>query len=461
MPLAEAEAFTEQSAAMGVKFPETYFQATDTKADVEKLRQLAIACERFTPLFGIEEDESPESLLLDVTGCTHLFGGDQVLAGDIAISFRDRGFQVRVGVAPTIGGAWAMAHFLAKPASPAVVPPSGLPGTLPPLPVESLRLTPNILATLQELGLRTVGQLQTLPRASIPSRFGPLLLKRINQAFGDEPEFFVAEKPLEPLIAEWTGEFPIKDRESLHVICRQLLDQLLDRLKPRREGIRQLGCELRDSRRRPHLFLIEFTAPSDHPRHSFEMLCLQWEQAVLPEEIDFVRLEAVTTGSLKVIQRDLFGHEIGNDGQREVVVLLDRLSNRLGARSVLRAQLLPEAQPELAIAHQPWAGCDSTVPIHKTNVATLFAMRPTRLFSPPEAIQVAVVGPAGAPLSFWWNRREHSVIRSWPERIETGWWRETPASRDYFRVEVQTGHHFWIFHRLDVEQGWFLQGAFD
>jgi len=90
-----------------------------------------------------------------------------------------------------------------------------------------------------------------------------------------------------------------------------------------------------------------------------------------------------------------------------------------------------------------------------------YSSRPLRLFAPPQPIEVSIAGPEGAPLQFRWNRRDHRVIRSWgPERIETGWWREAPAARDYFRVEVHTGQRFWLFRCLK-ELAWFIHGAFD
>ena len=479
MPLAEAEALIEHPPASAqtevhAAARETCFESLDVKGDVAGLRQLSLTCEQFTPQFGIEGSELPESLLLDVTGCTHLFGGDQGTAVGLATSFRERGFQSRVGITPTLGAAWAASRFLAKPESPAVVTSPQLPDALRPLPVESLRLTPSIIATLHELGLRSVGQLRALSRDSLPSRFGPLLLKRLDQAFGDEPELLVPEKPRESLVARWVGEFPITDRESLHSVARELLDQLLNRLKPRREGVRQLRCELRDSSGRLHEFRIGFVAPTDQAKHVFEMLCLQWERAALPDEIAIVHFEATETEPLHVVQRDLFGHELDNDSQREVVTLLDRLSNRLGSHAVVRARLLPEAQPELAVAFEPWvknqnnisrdalaSGSDRDKLDASAFRLIKATVRPTHLFSPPQPIEVSIAGPEGAPLSFWWNRREHRVIRNWgPERIETGWWRESAVCRDYFRVEVQTGHHFWIFRSLD-DRGWFIHGTFD
>lgn len=460
MPLAEAEALLARPLAKDAqaKIPEACFQPLDPAADLDKLRQLAVNCERFTPLFGIEKAESPECVLLDVTGCLHLFGGAQQMSTDIATWFDKRDYHTRIALAPTIGAAWAAAHHLAQPRLPVVVPFSQLRETLLPLHVDSLRLTFEILTTLCDLGLRSISQLQKLPRASLPSRFGPLLLKRLNQAFGDEPEFFIAEKPREPFIARWEGEFPIKSREALHAVSHELLDQLLSRLKVRREGIRLLRCELRDCCRKAYEFRVGFTAPTDQTKHTFEMLCLQWDQATLPEEIDMVLLEAVVTGSLQIVQRDLFGHELGDDENRDVVTLLDRLSNRLGAEAVVRGRLLPEAQPELAVSYDPYTSHEAKL-IHGECFKTRLSQRPTLLFTRPEPIEVLAI-ERNSPQSFRWNHREHRVVRSWQERIVTGWWRATPARRDYFRVEVHTGHHLWIYQRL-VEQDWFIHGIFD
>src|SRR4051812_7219248 len=60
MPLAEAEtlmdcSLTSRKAKTTAREP--HFQASDPTADLDRLRQLAIDCECFTPLFGIEDAE--------------------------------------------------------------------------------------------------------------------------------------------------------------------------------------------------------------------------------------------------------------------------------------------------------------------------------------------------------------------------------------------------------------------
>ena len=194
------------------------------------------------------------------------------------------------------------------------------------------------------------------------------------------------------------------------------------------------------------------------------LLGLQIERADLPEGISFVRLEATSVASLTNRQRDLFGFEADTDTHREVSSLLDRLSNRLGTTAVVRARLVPDSQPELAVAHEPCVavsrGLKATGAEQREN-GLHFSTRPLRLFAPPQRIEATTAGPEGAPMHFRWDRRDHRVIRSWgPERIETGWWRDTPICRDYFRVVTQSGQHFWLF-RCFEQAVWFIHGAFD
>ncbi len=489
MPLAEAQALMTGDA---------HFERHDPAADIAALRELARTCDRFSPQFGIEEAEQADCLLLDIMGCSHLWtsspptscresemDNEQNLANAIASHFRQQGFQVRVAIGPTIGAAWGAAHDLATSERQPVLTDDELANVLAPLPVTALRLPRKIVETLHELGLRRIGQLRALPRETFPSRFGPELLKRLDQAFGDAPELLVAERPTEPMAVTWVTDESLTDRESLRLVCRELADDLMDRLKSRRDGVRQLLCQVKGTAARPVELLVSLISPSDSAKHLLELLGLQIDRADLPEGISFVRLEATAIASLATRQRDLFGLEADTDTHREVCSLLDRLSNRLGATAVVHAALVPEAQPELSVKHEPCVLAEGPVaelarvqmahgsPRTLTSSATSLRQpvplspclsvlaRPLRLFAPPQPIDATVAGPEGAPMHFCWDRREHRVIRSWgPERIETGWWRDQSICRDYFRVEVQNGQHFWLF-RCFERAAWFIHGAFD
>ncbi|MEE8293182.1 MAG: DNA polymerase Y family protein, partial [Kiloniellales bacterium] len=57
----------------------------DPCGDAEALGRLAAWCERYTPWTapGGGEPGGAAGILLDVTGCTHLFGGERALAADL------------------------------------------------------------------------------------------------------------------------------------------------------------------------------------------------------------------------------------------------------------------------------------------------------------------------------------------------------------------------------------------
>ena len=88
MPLAEAEALLA-----GTVGSAAHIELHDPAADLAGLRDLARTCDAFSPLFGIEPAESPECLLLDVTGCEHLFGGEQSLVDALPMISGSEGFK--------------------------------------------------------------------------------------------------------------------------------------------------------------------------------------------------------------------------------------------------------------------------------------------------------------------------------------------------------------------------------
>src|SRR5260370_81944 len=84
-----------------------------------------------------------DGILLEVTGCAHLQGGEARLAGDILARIgaprqSGWGFAGRAAIADTSGAAWAVARFGA--AGHAVIAPGAARAALADLPVAALRL---------------------------------------------------------------------------------------------------------------------------------------------------------------------------------------------------------------------------------------------------------------------------------------------------------------------------------
>jgi protein ImuB len=102
-------------------------------------------------------------------------------------------------------------------------------------------------------------------------------------------------------------------------------------------------------------------------------------------------------------------------------------------------------------------------------------LRPLRMFARPEPIEVALAEvPDKPPRRFTWRRAIHTVVHAeGPERFAMEWWRAQDAqpTRDYFRVEDETGLRFWLYrdglydeavdqNDIGAQPKWFVHGLF-
>jgi protein ImuB len=504
MPLAEARTL----------LPHARFLPHDPDADHAALRELCWHCHRYSPLVGVEDFgfwildfglerkskianpkskiQTAESLFLDTTGCTHLFGGESSWAERVHADLTARGFTVRVALADTPGAAWAVAHYQSLLET-TVIPPGEHHRALDPLPVEALRLPDDILRTLHELDLRTIGALRRLPRDTLPSRFGSILLQRLDQALGDAPELIVPEHPPEPLEVRQTFEFPLQDRRAVDAAIQSAVTRLTEQLAARGLGVQRLECELshqpdapaRDVRHAPslarragvpqhptpHVFTLNLIHPTADPRRLLELLDLRLERTQLPAEVTDILIRAEELRPLGARQRLFFDDP--DHTASELAALIERLSSRMGENTVLRPQLASDHQPELGVdwtsglrrptcpaaglSEAGYRGVES--PPAQTNPA--HTLRPLCLLSAPSPVAATSIIPDGPPIRFTWQGREHVVARCrGPERIETGWWRERHVQRDYYAVETTEGRWFWVF-RERTSGDWYVHGVFE
>jgi protein ImuB len=488
MPLAEARGILEkgQKSEVGSQQKPPAFQRHDPRADLAAFRQLAASCQCFSPCCGVEESESPESLLLDITGCEHLFGGEEHLAKQLAQQFDQQGYVARIAIAGTVGAAWASAHYQDSkdlnrrkrseqrnhPSSCSVTSVSSCSKSITSLQIEALRLPTHIIQTLHELDIRYVAQLQALPRASLASRFGDQVAKRLDQATGHREELITPVQLPQPIEATWSFEEPINDRNTLQAVIRHLLDQITLQLETHQQGVRSLLVYLGTEKRQDSSFTVGLVRPRSSARHLYELIEMQFERLTLPAAVGKVLLRAITTTSLLQRQHNLLRDQESEPDNRDRAALVERLSSRLGEEAVLQPKLYPDAQPEYAFRLEATVGRGQRSEVRSqknrehsrsdfwTLTTDLSSARPLHIESAPIAIQVVSVISDGPPARFYWQEQDHRVARCWgPERLETGWWRDRHVRRDYYRVETNSGEQFWIFRRLD-RGDWFLQGTF-
>lgn len=421
-------------------------------ADRLRLQSLARHCHRYSPLAGIEEGDTPESIWLDISGSEVLFGGEQGLADVLRTDLAQQGIQVRIAIADSWGAAWGISHYGDDDVT--LVPPGEQDRWLSALPVAALRIPEKVTQLLQVLDVCTVGQLRALPRTSLPSRFGKELLHRLDQALGLVPEFLSAERLAEPVVAEWSFEDPVTDRLALDHVCERLIDEVLTKLAERRAALQELTCHWLGAMIEPTV--LRLLRPTTQKRHLLELLQLQNERQFFTCGIHGIRMEVAQLGLPPVRQARLFDDEADTRQTQLLAELVDRLSHRLGRQDVIRPQLTTDPLPESACEAVPWLtpqGAEKGEPVRSLS---LLRSRPLRLLSTPQPLTVDAVTTEGLPARI----DRLPVMRiSGPERIETGWWRGPDLERDYYRIDLTRGITMWAF--IDRETGgWFLHGLF-
>src|ERR1041385_4329410 len=191
-PLADARAM----------YPAIDVHDADHAADFALLEAVADWCDRYTPLVGLDP---PDGLLLDVSGCAHLFGGERTMGRDMLARLSGQGLQARAGLAGTPGCAWAVARFGNAP----LVPPGKQREALLPLPLAALRIDSETIAALAQAGLKRIADVIDRPRAPLAARYGVEFLRRLDQALGREEESITPRLPLPSYVAERRFPEPI------------------------------------------------------------------------------------------------------------------------------------------------------------------------------------------------------------------------------------------------------------
>lgn len=463
-------ALDEQAEALGLRrgmgladaramHPQVEVVEADAPADRRLLEGLADWCDRYTPLVSLCGEDG---LYLDITGCAHLFAGEEAMLRDVTERLFAQGFEARVALASTPGTAWAASRFI----SAVVIPPGGEREALSPLPIAALRLETDVRERLEGVGLRDVGAVMAVPRAPLARRFGSGLLLRLDQALGHVEEPVSPRLPLPLLAVERHLVEPAvltSDIERLVLLLSQTLKEDLER---RGEGARQLQLALFRVDGMVHRIDVGASRPLRDP----QMICRLFREKLALADIDagfgfeLVRLSAVATATFDAEQTDLAAGSTGDPAG--LAIFADRVSARLGGAALAIPQLVASHLPERAVALRPF----EEMPARPMEPAALVVPeRPIRLFARPEPIEVAAAQvPEGPPQRFRWRRVLYRVVSAeGPERIAAEWWRdgEDAPTRDYFRVEDEDGRRYWLFRlglygETEAPPRWFMHGLF-
>lgn len=426
--------------------------------DARALAALAAWSMRYTPLTA---PARPDGVWLDVTGVAQLFGGEAALLDDVVVSLARGGIGARAAMADTPGTAWAVARSAETSAT--VVPAGKAAEALRNLPISALRLPDDIPGRLAQVGFERIEQLMTAPRAPITRRFGPAVMRRLDQALGRVVEPIEALQPSETVVCRRAFPEPLLTREALAGVIRRLSDKACAELERRGQGARRLELIFERVDRTEQLVCIGTARPNRQSGYLARLLDEQLEYVEPGFGIEAVSLVVPVVEPL-TFQQINATVVINETDITDLSVLIDRLMNRLGVRRIYRAAPVESYVPERTVRRVPAMSL-------ATGAGWPRAMsRPTRLLKRPQPVVALAMLPDHPPAQFIWRRRRHRIKRAdGPERIAGEWWlreAERFATRDYWQVEDEQGRRFWLYRSGDAAEPatgdlrWFLHGFF-
>lgn len=477
-------------------------RARNAPAEAAFLTALRRWAGKFSPWVA---EESSDSLVIDLTGCAHLFGGETALLEVVKADCTDMRLTVRPGIADTFGAAWAVARYAGVAAGSArngdaidqearatrsragkrrhwtrggaapqlapqgvgmarIVPPGQGYSTLSPLPIAALRLDPVTAAQLGRLGLRRIGDLLGQPRAGLARRFGKGLVLRLDQAMGSAPEPVSPARPSNHFAVRLTLPDPIGLKDDLLAGVDRMLPRLCARLAEKGRGVRSLRLEAHRTDQSAEVVTIGLARPSRTAERIRPLIELKLDQIDAGFGIDMLRLMVLQSEPIHT--RSTVGHLQAGQAVAERLAgntALDDLIGKLGARVGLEAitrrhpvsSHIPEKTAQVLAAAWSAPAQDWPAPARA---------RPVLMWRPEPV--TAPDNPA-VPARFRWRGRDWSLAGArGPERIAPEWWLDDAnwrsGVRDYWVVTTEAGDRLWLFygHGGALSSGWFCQGSF-
>jgi protein ImuB len=433
----------------------------DEKADADLLEGIADWCDRFTPLVTLD---SPQGLLLDVTGVAHLFGGEEKMLTLVRAKIAAQGFAVQGAIA----GTCLAARALARHANGTIAPPGENAWALAPLPVAALDCGEDVMRAFKRAGLKTIAQVAERGRAELASRFGSAFVTRLDVMLGAEEKPLAPRRPLPDFRAEQRFAEPVITKEMIAASLQTLTISLSGMLERDGQGLRHLEAFFFRADGKVERIAVKTGAPLRDAAVMLRLLNERLDALADPLDpgfgFDVIRLEASLTEKNRIVTASFDDNENSN---WQIAFLVDRLAARFGEHRVQRFVAQDTHIPEAQSAAIPAQDRDFRSTWTRRRKENDPPLRPLRLLDRPEEISAPLfMMPEGAPRRFRWRKADFHVARAeGPERIAMEWWKKDGLTRDYFRVETDRGLRFWLYRDgVRDEPGphprWYLQGIF-
>lgn len=459
--------------------PGLYNEPFDPVRDYAALYKLAVWCLRYSPLVGLDAEllsardrnelatlsSLHYGIIIDLSGTERLHGSPHDAAREIWKLFRK---QARIGVAPTIGAAWALSRYSDSHCI-VVSSRDTLSHALSPLPTIALRISSQSAKALADVGIDTIGDLLTLPHHALSVRFGKELLSRVRQAFGDHEERLRAVEPPTSFERNKIFEPPLIHRRAIVIAIEHIFKDLLTELSSQHVEAGYFTLSIADTSHAITRKEFPLASATNNTKHLIEIIEPIIDSMRFCGEIREINLRAHSLIRATTEQRSFAARaQDPIDIARSRSELLNTVTLRIGKERVLRTSLHDSYIPERSFSYTSVLSAENRKPfqpsVKEPSAPYNIRERPPTLFTTPEPIHTIAMLPDKPPSRVQWRGEQLTIISgNGPERIAPEWWRaplqhDPFVGRDYFTIQDSAGRWLWIFREAS-SQRWFIHGV--
>ena len=388
------------------------------------------------------------TLLVEIGASCRLFGNERKLLQTIATDLEREAHTCAAGVAATPAAARLFAQAGIGRIVRAV---ESLRDIIAPLALTHGDLPSETCDALAAVGVRSYGALLRLPRAEVARRFGQVVPEHLDTLLGRRADVVVPMRLAERFRQHLEWPYAIASSTALLFPARRLLMAAAHWPVACQRSTTRLRLSLAHEDHPDTVIDLGLGQASADREHLIAVVRARLERLALPQGCTALTLELTETQALDAPSRDLFVRhgEAPEDAQQ----LLDRLQGRLGDTAVERFAVQADHRPELCVGAthgSRFFSRDAATGRKRHRDPWVAPTKPRPMFLLPHAT------PIEQWPSFDWRRARLSL----PERIESGWWDEADATRDYYRIDQSDGARLWVFRNRQAPHDWFVQGIY-
>jgi len=432
--------------------PKLIVRVRDAECERTAQESLVEVAETFSPRV---EDAGAGVVFLDVTGLERHFPSETDLAKAAIRATEEVNLPGRCGIAASKLASRVAAEL---PKSPVIVAAGQEADFLAPLPLT--RLTPELDAasTLQRWGLASIGDLARLPEAEVASRLGALGRELHHAARGIDPRPLIPRPVPQEFREGMELEWPIVAVEPFLFIASAALDRLAKRMELQGFACKRLELTLMLEPDGFYARGIDLPAPTRDVKTMLTLLRLDLEKTPPGAPVMGFSLVAHPDRPRRA-QLSLFGPAALSP--EKLATTIARLVTMLGDDRVGMPRSVDGYLPErYAIGNY----APPPPPDTRRDPQSSRGLMATRVFRPPLPVEVITRTSDGetqiASLNGAGDLSGTVRICSGPWRMESGWWNDTPAAREYWDVELERGGIYRVYQAAPSAE-WYVDARYD